>query len=106
MDIEVQQLPQKEIIKGFRGKFIHTETVTLAFFEVEKGAALPLHSHIHEQVTQVLEGQFQLTVGDETKVYEKGQVVIIPSNVPHGGVALTTCKIFDIFTPVREDYKF
>ena len=106
MNIEVPRIPEKEVIKGFKARFVHTETLTLGFWEVEKGAVLPLHAHFHEQVTQVLEGQFQLTVGDETKVYENGQLAIIPSNITHGGVAVTACKIFDIFSPVREDYKF
>lgn len=94
-----------EVIKGFMARFIHTETMTLGFWEVEKGAVLPLHQHIHEQVTQVEEGQFQLTVNGETKIYVKGMVAVIPPNTEHGGVALTDCKLFDIFSPVREDYK-
>jgi quercetin dioxygenase-like cupin family protein len=46
-----------------------------------------------------------LTVNGETKIYENGLVAIIPSNVVHGGVALSNCKLFDVFSPVREDYK-
>lgn len=105
MTIDVSKIEQKEIIKGFKARFIHTANTTLAFWEVEKGAAIPLHSHIHEQTTQVLEGKFELTIGDETKTYENGFVAVIPSNVIHGGVALTDCKLFDVFSPVREDYK-
>lgn len=103
--IKISEIQVKEIIKGFKGRFIHTEHSTLAFWEVEKGAVLPLHSHFHEQITQVTEGQFELTVGDDTKIYEAGFVAVIPSNVAHSGVALTACKLVDIFYPVREDYK-
>lgn len=103
--IDISKLESKEIIKGFKGKFIHTENTTLAFWEVEKGASIPLHSHIHEQTTQVLEGKFLLTVDGETKIYENGMVAVIPANVVHGGVALSNCKLFDVFSPVREDYK-
>lgn len=105
MTIDVSKIKQKEIIKGFKARFIHTANTTLAFWEVEKGATIPLHSHIHEQTTQVLEGKFELTIGDETKTHENGFVAVIPSNVIHGGVALTDCKLFDVFSPVREDYK-
>lgn len=104
--IEIQHLPQKETVKGFKGRFVHTGTLTLAFWEIEKGAASPLHAHVHEQIMHVLEGQFQLTVEGETKVYGKDQLVVIPSNATHGGMALTDCKLLDIFSPVREDYKF
>lgn len=103
--IKISEIQVREIIKGFKGRFIHTEHSTLAFWDVEKGAVLPLHSHFHEQITQVTEGQFELTVGDDTKIYEAGFVAVIPPNVAHSGVALTACKLVDIFYPVREDYK-
>lgn len=102
---DISAIEPKEIIKGYKARFIHTDKTTLAFWEVEKGAVLPVHSHIHEQTTQVLEGKFQLTIGDETKTYTNGFVAVIPSNVVHSGIALTDCKIFDVFCPVREDYK-
>lgn len=103
--IKIAELPQKEIKKGFKAQFVHTEHTTLGFWEVEKGAVLPIHAHFHEQITQVLQGKFEMTIDNVTRVYQKGDLVVIPSNVLHGGVALTDCKIFDIFSPVREDYK-
>jgi quercetin dioxygenase-like cupin family protein len=103
--VDISKIEPKEIIKGFKGKFIHTENTTLAFWEVEKGASIPLHSLTHEQTTQVVEGKFKLTVDDEAKIYENGLVAVIPSNVVHGGVAVSNCKLFDVFSPVREDYK-
>ena len=103
--VDFSKIEPKEIMKGFKGKFIHTENTTLAFWEIEKGASIPLHSHFHEQTTQVVEGKFKLTVAGETKIYENGLVAVIPSNVVHGGVALTDCKILDVFSPVRQDYQ-
>ena len=103
--IEISKIELKEIIKGYKARFIHTENTTLAFWEIEKDAELPLHSHIHEQTTQVIEGQYQLNVDGVTNICENGFVVVIPSNVVHGGVALTDCKLMDVFSPVRGDYK-
>jgi quercetin dioxygenase-like cupin family protein len=103
--IEISKIEQKEIIKGYKARFIHTENTTLAFWEIEKGAMLPQHSHIHEQTTQVLEGNYQLTIDGETNICENGFVAVIPSNVVHGGIALTDCKLLDVFSPVRGDYK-
>ena len=101
----ISQLPQKELFKGFKGRFVHTDHTTIAFWDVEKDALLPLHAHIHEQSTQILEGQFELTVNGETTIYEPGMIVVIPPNVPHSGKALSHCKILDVFCPVREDYR-
>jgi quercetin dioxygenase-like cupin family protein len=103
--IEIEAIAQNEIKEGFKARFVHTENLTLGYWDVEEGSVLPMHAHFHEQVTQVLEGKFELTVGEETKIYEQGQLVVIPPHVVHGGKALTKCKIFDIFCPVREDYK-
>ena len=105
MDIQLDGIDVKEFTKGFKAKYVHSETMTLAFLEVTAGAMMPIHQHVHEQISQVLEGSFELTVNDERKVYEAGTVVVIPSNVPHGGVAVTDCRLLDIFSPVREDYR-
>ena len=58
--MNILEIPQKEIVKGYKGRFVHMETFTLAFWEVEAGAEIPIHSHVHEQTTQVIEGEFPL----------------------------------------------
>jgi len=103
---EISKIEQIELFKGFKGRFFHTNSYTVAFWEIEEGSILPLHAHIHEQSTQIIEGKLEMTIGDKTMVLEPGMIVSIPSNVMHSGKALTTCKLTDIFCPVREDYKF
>ena len=103
--LNLDLIPEQEILKGFHGKFVHTPSMTFAYWRIEKGAELPQHSHFHEQVANVLEGEFELTVDGETKVCRKGDVVTIPSNISHGGKALTECYILDVFQPVREEYR-
>ena len=101
----IQALPQRVVIPGFVARFVHTDTMTLAYWEVEKDAVLPLHAHLHEQVTQVEEGSFEMTVDGVTQTYGPGELVVIPAYVEHSGRALTDCRLFDIFSPVREDYR-
>jgi quercetin dioxygenase-like cupin family protein len=101
-----QELPSKEIIEGYRARTIHTGNITLVYWSVKAGAAMPVHTHMHEQVAHVLEGSFELKVGDEIRVLDKGTVAVIPSHVPHGGKALTDCELLDVFYPEREDYRF
>jgi quercetin dioxygenase-like cupin family protein len=103
--IELSAIPPRETAPGYSGRFIHTAGMTLAYFEIKAGSASPEHEHVHEQVSQVLEGVFQLTVAGEPVVLEPGAVLIIPSNVRHSGLAITDCRLLDIFHPVREDFR-
>ena len=102
---DIQQISQKEIIKGFKARFVHSEHMTIAYWEVEEGAELPLHSHVHEQIAMITKGKFEMTIGSQTTVYESVKIAVIPSHVEHSGKALTYCEITDVFSPVREDYK-
>lgn len=105
MDIKLAEIVPKEIMPGLHGKLIHTENMSLAFWDVEKDAVVPEHSHVNEQVMQVLEGKFEFTLNGVTKVYEPGELVVIGSYMPHSGKALTACKLMDVFSPTREEYK-
>ena len=102
---QLEDIPEKELIPGFHGKMIHLDGVTMAYWRIEAGSILPEHSHVHEQVTNVISGQLEMTIVGEKKVCDSGMVVTIPSNVIHSGKALTDCYAIDVFQPVREDYK-
>lgn len=105
METTLSAIPVREYIPGYHGKMIHTERMTLAFWEVEKGARVPEHAHENEQIMHVQDGQFEFTVGGATKIYGPGDIVIIAPNVPHSGIALSACRIIDVFCPVREAYR-
>lgn len=102
--IDLESLTNKEIVLGYKAKFVNSKNVTIAYWEVKAGSKLPSHSHIHEQVSQVTEGEFELTVADKVFVLKPGKIAIIPSNTMHSGVAITNCKITDTFYPLRKDY--
>ena len=102
--LNLANVPITDIIEGYHAQFIHTDSMTFSFIDVDANSALPLHSHPHEQVSQVIHGKFQLTVNGEVKILEPGDIAVIPSNTQHGGLAITNCKLLDVFNPVREDY--
>ena len=82
------------------------ENMTIAYWDIKQGSVLPEHSHPHEQTTNVISGTLEMTIDGSTKPVKFGEVVAIKSNVIHSGTALTDCVVIDVFSPVREDYKF
>jgi quercetin dioxygenase-like cupin family protein len=105
MNIKLSNIVPKEIMPGFHGKMVHSENMSIAFWEVEKGAKVPEHAHMNEQIMHVLEGDFEFTLDGNTQVYHAGDIVIIAPYKTHSGKALTSCKLMDVFSPPREEYK-
>lgn len=103
--LNLNSIPLKEIVPGFHARMVHTDNLTLSYVEVEKGAELPEHHHVHEQVTRMVEGSFELTLEGKTMLLEPGDMVVIPSNVKHSGRAIEASTLVDVFNPVREDYQ-
>ena len=103
--VELSGLASRELLAGTQVRFVHGETMTVAYWRFEPGIPLPEHAHHHEQVTNVIEGEFDLTVEGETRRLGPGCVVVIPPDAQHSGRAVTACRIIDVFHPVREDYR-
>ena len=101
---DLNKISSRELIPGFRGKFIHNEDMTLAYWQIEKGSKLPVHAHHHTQVTQIISGKLALTIGGKELELGPGEVVFIPGNEEHSGIALEDSFAIDIFRPIREDY--
>ena len=104
MNIDLTSITPKEVIPGFRGRFVHMENYTIGFWEVDPGAILPEHAHVNEQTSQVTEGKFEMTIDGKTEILSPGKIVTIGAHVPHSGRALTPCKITDTFAPARPEY--
>ena len=103
--IHIDQVKKKLLIEGIIGQYVHGNSTTLGFVTINKGSNLPLHHHPHEQITYMIEGKLKMQIGNEELVLEPGIVKVIPSNTPHSAIALTDCKLIDVFSPVREDYR-
>ena len=103
--IPVASIEATNLIDGYLARFIHTDTMTFSFVDVKQGKRLPEHSHHHEQVSIILEGEFELTLDGTPVRFGPGEVVVIPSHTKHSGLAITDCRILDVFHPAREDYR-
>ena len=70
----------------------------------EKGAVGAMHTHPHVQISYVLAGKFEATIGDEKRIIGVGDTYITDPDVPHGVVCLEEGALLDIFTPHRADF--
>lgn len=102
---ELRHIPQREILPKCHVRFVHSDNMTLSYWNLEEGAVIPEHSHPHEQVCNMIEGRMELTVGGESRLMTDGSVATIGSNVPHSVKALAPCYVIDVFYPIREDYR-
>jgi len=79
--------------------------VVIDFEDGPMDEADPPHSHPHDQTSYVAEGEVLFTVGEETHRVQAGDMVAIPSDVPHTLQLLTkTARLVDAFHPVRDDF--
>jgi quercetin dioxygenase-like cupin family protein len=101
----LDEIEPQELIPGFTGKFLHTDSMTLVYWDIAAGAKLPEHAHYHEQVVNMLSGEFALTIEGVRCELKVGDVLVIPRNASHHGEAMTDCRILDVFQPAREDYR-
>jgi quercetin dioxygenase-like cupin family protein len=86
-------------------KCVTGERETLAQIYLKRGAIVPQHAHESEQMTYVLQGALKLRVGDEEVTLREGEVLHIPSRVPHQVEALDDTFVLGVFSPVREDWQ-
>ncbi|UCG29546.1 MAG: cupin domain-containing protein [candidate division WOR-3 bacterium] len=105
MITKVDDIKEREVVTGIRGRFVHSDNVTVAHWNIDAGAVMPDHAHPHEQIVNVIEGEFDFTVEGEVHAAKPGFIAIVPANVKHGGKAKTRVRILDVFYPVREDYR-
>ena len=94
-----------EVREPIPGRFVHSERTTHAYWEIDADAELPEHHHAHEQIVNVLEGTYELVVDGVRHVLEAGDVLVIPGDAVHSGRSHTACRILDVFSPVREEYR-
>tara|TARA_R110002051_G_scaffold302135_1_gene370428 strand:+ start:26809 stop:27117 length:309 start_codon:yes stop_codon:yes gene_type:complete len=86
-----------EIMPGFYGRIIPSEEISIAFFEVDKGASVGEHLHSHEQIMHIIEGEFEITIDGNTQIASAGDIITLHAYKKHTGRALTACKFMDVF---------
>lgn len=104
--VDEADMKGRSIAPGVDIKVVSGEKAMLSFVTLTPGSSVPMHSHPHEQLGLVLEGEFEFVIGDERRKVKTGDTYVIPSNVLHGvPVVPTLSKALDVFSPPREEYR-
>jgi quercetin dioxygenase-like cupin family protein len=94
-----------EVMSSLIGRqFIVGTNVMIARVLLRKGAHVPLHSHVNEQVTYILDGALKFVLEGKEVVVRAGEVLCIPPHVPHEAFALEDTVDLDVFNPPRQDW--
>ncbi len=82
----------------------YSENIMTVEVHFDTGTVAAMHKHPHEQLTYVVSGKFEFTVGDETKIVEAGDTIYKEPNIMHGATCLEKGILIDNFTPMRKDF--
>ncbi len=101
----IKALPAREIAKGVKIKPLAGDHVMLNYVEFVPGALVPVHSHHHEQLGLIIEGELEMEIGEERQTLRPGDTYVIPGGIRHSGRAgRAGALVLDVFYPLREDY--
>ena len=104
------EIPLERVTDDIHRRLFTGERMMIAHVHLDQGAVVPTHSHENEQLTYILEGALRFWIGDEDGddvqelVVRKGEILYIPSNVPHKAEALEKTFDVDVFSPPRQDW--
>ncbi|HEX2686964.1 MAG TPA: cupin domain-containing protein [Kofleriaceae bacterium] len=100
-------IPKERVTDDIDRRLIVGDRMMLAHVYLKKGSIVPRHAHENEQLTYILEGALRFSIGDdgaEEITVRAGEVLVIPSNVPHQAEALEDTLDVDVFNPPRQDW--
>jgi unsaturated pyranuronate lyase len=100
-------LPKEALKPDLARRLISGERMMLAHVYLDKGCVVPKHAHENEQLTYILEGALRFWLGDdgsEVIDVKAGEVLHLPSNLPHEAEALENTLDVDVFSPPRQDW--
>src|SRR5512141_3144143 len=101
------EIPRETVSPMLDRRLITGDRMMIAHVYLKKGCIVPKHSHENEQLTYILEGALRFRLGEDQRevfVVNAGEVLHIPSNLPHEAEALEDTLDVDVFSPPRADW--
>jgi quercetin dioxygenase-like cupin family protein len=102
--IRWDDLPEERVNALVTRRVIHTPAMTIIQLSYKQGGIVPMHHHVHEQVSMVLSGLMQMKMGGESIIVGAGESLAVPSNAPHLAEALEDSTVVEVFVPARTDW--
>jgi quercetin dioxygenase-like cupin family protein len=99
-----ETVKKEELNPKLSRKVISGEKVMVAQVFLARGCVVPTHQHESEQISYVIKGALKFELEGKEIVVREGEVLVIPSNVPHTAVALEDTFDLDVFSPIRIDW--
>lgn len=100
-----EEIAWEVVADGVKRKIMgYDDKIMLVQVHFSEGGIGALHEHYHSQVTYVVSGEFELTIGDEVRLLKGGDSFYIPPHVCHGAVCKKEGMLIDVFSPIREDF--
>lgn len=102
----LEDMPREKLMDKVERRYLSGERATAAQIWLYKGALVPTHTHESEQLSYVVEGALRFRLGGdgEEVVVRSGEILVIPSMLPHAAEALEDTYDLDFFAPRREDW--
>ena len=101
------KMPKETVSPLLDRRLITGDRMMIAHVYLKKGCIVPKHSHENEQITYIIDGELKFWIGeDESQIIhvKSGEVLTIPSNVPHKAEAIVDTLDVDVFDPPRQDW--
>ena len=98
------EIPEEQITPLVARRFITADRLTVARFILRRGSVVHRHAHESEQVSYIISGALKFIIDGREIVVSGGELIQIPSNLPHAAEALEDTLAIDMFSPIRQDW--
>jgi len=97
-------IPLEQMNPLFTRQFVSGEKAMLAKISLKKGCVVPIHHHPNEQISLIVSGSLEFIIDGVSQTVHAGDILVIPSNIPHSAIAHEDMEGLDIFAPPRQDW--
>lgn len=101
---EFEKMPFEKLNEKIFRRYVYGKNAMLVYFDLRKGAIIPEHHHVSEQITYIIKGKVRVFSAGKEFIVGKGEVLLIPPHTPHRFEALEDTFDIDVFSPLRQDW--